>query len=92
MKTLLFALPLLALLLLGPVAHAADSYPLTTCVVTGEKLGEMGPPVVINYKGTEVRFCCDSCPKKFYKDPEKYLAKLKNTSAAAQAAGGCCGH
>lgn len=94
MKSLLSTLPLLVLLMLGTVAVAhADSYPLKTCVVTGAKLGEMGPPVVINYKGTEVRFCCNSCPKKFYKNPEIYLAKLKNP-AAAQApsgmGGGCC--
>lgn len=97
MKTLLSTLPLIALLLLGAftAAHAAPStpYPLTTCVVTGEKLGEMGPPVVINYKGTEVRFCCNSCPKKFKADPEKYLAKLKNPTAAPAPTGmggGCC--
>ena len=94
MKTLLSALPLLALLMLGAVTVAhADSYPLKTCVVSGEKLGEMGPPVVINYKGTEVRFCCNSCPKKFYKNPEKYLAKLKNpasTQSATGLGGSCC--
>jgi YHS domain-containing protein len=105
MKTLLFTLPLIALLLLGAftAAHAAPStpYPLTTCVVTGEKLGEMGPPVVINYKGTEVRFCCNSCPKKFYKNPEQYLAKLKNPASTQPTTGmgmgmgmgmggGCC--
>ena len=86
MKTLLSLLPaivLIALLTLGTNANASDSYPLTTCVVSGEKLGEMGPPIVIKYKGTEVRFCCDGCPKKFNEDPAKYLAKLK----AAQTGG-----
>jgi len=77
MKTSLLALPVLAFAAFGTIAYAADSYPLTTCVVSGEKLGEMGPPVVINHKGTEVRFCCNSCVKKFNADPEKYLAKLK---------------
>jgi YHS domain-containing protein len=52
------------------------SYPLTTCVVSGEKLGEMGKPAVINYQGTEVRFCCAMCVDQFKKDPAKYLAKL----------------
>jgi YHS domain-containing protein len=80
MKSLLLALPVLAFAVLGTIVHAADAYPLTTCVVSGEKLGEMGSPVVINYKGTEVRFCCNSCVKKFNADPEKYLAKLKVAS------------
>ena len=52
------------------------SYPLTTCVVSGEKLGEMGPPVSIDYQGKKVSFCCDSCIAKFQKDPARYLAKL----------------
>jgi len=55
------------------------SYPLTTCVVSGEKLGEMGKPVVMNYKWTEVRFCCAMCVDQFKKDPTKYLAKLPAT-------------
>ena len=80
MKSLLLTLPILAFAAIGTVAHAADTYPLTTCVVSGEKLGEMGAPAVINYKGTEVKFCCNSCVKKFNADSEKYLAKLKEAS------------
>jgi YHS domain-containing protein len=56
------------------------SYPLTTCVVSGEKLGEMGKPVVVNHQGTEVRFCCAMCVDQFKKDPAKYLSKLKLTA------------
>ena len=77
MKTLLAALSLLTLLAFGAVAQASDAYPLKTCVVSGEKLNDMGKPVVINYKGTEVRFCCNDCVKKFNANPAKYLAKLK---------------
>ena len=78
MKTLLTALSLLTLLAFGTVAQASDTYPLKTCLVSGEQLGgDMGKPVVINYKGTEVRFCCKDCVKKFNADPGKYLAKLK---------------
>jgi hypothetical protein len=80
MKSLLLILPVLAFAAIGTVAHAANAYAQTTCVVSGEKLGEMGAPVVINYKGLEVRFCCNSCVKKFNADPEKYLAKLKAAS------------
>ena len=79
MKRSLLALATMAVVASGAMALAAEAnpaYPLTTCVVSGEKLGEMGPPVVINYKGTEVRFCCNGCVKKFHADPAKYLAKL----------------
>ncbi|KAB2638468.1 MAG: hypothetical protein DVB30_06155 [Verrucomicrobia bacterium] len=85
MKTSLLALIVLTSALLGAVASAADShatYPLTTCVVSGEKLGEMGAPVVIKHGETEVQFCCNGCVKKFNADPAKYLSKLgkKETS------------
>ena len=80
-----FLLLLASLILLG-LATAADAsaaapYPLTTCVVSGDKLGAMGGPVIIHYHGTEVRFCCHECVASFNKNPAKYLAKLK---AAAQ--------
>lgn len=80
-------LPLLAAVFLGPLLHAADEptdkpvYPLSTCVVSGDKLGAMAAPVVIDYKGTEVRFCCHDCVATFNENPAKYLAKLQ---AAAQ--------
>jgi YHS domain-containing protein len=55
-------------------AEDSKPYPLTTCIVSGEKVGEMGPPVSIDYQGKKVAFCCDSCIAKFQKDPSKYLA------------------
>jgi YHS domain-containing protein len=62
-----------------------DTYPLKTCVVSGEELGgEMGGPFVIQYKGRTVKLCCDSCQPKFNKDPEKYLKKLDEAAAAAK--------
>ena len=54
----------------------ADTYPLTTCVVSGEKLGGMGDVVSIQHEGREVRFCCKDCVADFKKDPKPYLAKL----------------
>jgi YHS domain-containing protein len=59
-------------LLIVPIAFADVS----TCPVSGEKLGEMGTPVSIDYQGKKVSFCCDSCIAKFQKEPAKYLAKL----------------
>ena len=58
-------------------APATAPYPLKTCVVSGDKLGAMGAPVIINYHGTEVRFCCHECVATFNENPAKYLAKLK---------------
>ncbi|MGJ8643056.1 MAG: hypothetical protein ACSHX9_06580 [Luteolibacter sp.] len=59
---------------------AVKPYPLDVCTVSGEKLGSMGDPVVINHEGQEIKFCCDSCIPKFEKDPEKYLGKLDTAS------------
>ena len=52
-------------------------YPLDTCIVSGEKLGGMGKPVVFVYQGQEIKFCCKMCQPKFEKDPAKYLKKLE---------------
>lgn len=65
-------------------AEAKAKYPLDTCVVSGQKLGKMGDPVVIQHEGQEVRFCCGGCVNAFKKDPAKYLAKIE--AARKQAA------
>jgi YHS domain-containing protein len=59
------------------------SYPLKTCIVSGEKLGEMGDPYVFKYEGREIKFCCQSCVKDFKKDPAKYLKKIDEAAAKA---------
>jgi YHS domain-containing protein len=59
---------------------AAKPYPLSTCIVSDEKLGEMGKPVMVDYKGQQVGFCCKSCLGDFDKEPAKYLAKLASKS------------
>lgn len=61
---------------LSPIA-SADTYPLKTCVVSGEELGGMGDPFVHVHEGTTVKFCCKSCLKDFNKDPEKYISMIK---------------
>jgi hypothetical protein len=76
MKLIKVILPLLALSVFPTVAPAADSYPLSTCVVSGEALGSMGQPIIIHHEGAEVRLCCKGCVKKFNADPAKYLEKL----------------
>ena len=89
---------LVALLsVLGPVATifaaekstpAQAAYPLTTCVVSGDKLedGDMGPPIDYTYKQAGkpdrlVRLCCKSCIKKFEKEPAKYLKMIDDAAA-----------
>lgn len=74
-----------AMMVVAPSSRAADTNTvanikpdrLTTCPVSGEKIGEMAPPTVIIYKGQEVKFCCPDCKKDFDKDPEKYMAKIR---------------
>lgn len=54
---------------------------LTTCPVSGEKLGEMGKPLTFVYKDQEVKLCCKGCKKDFDKDPEKYLKVIRAADA-----------
>jgi YHS domain-containing protein len=83
---------------LGGVTHAAGNagdkakdgekpkvkpYPLDVCAVSDEKLGTMGKPVVLEYEGREVKFCCSHCEPEFKKDPKKYLKKVDEAAAAA---------
>jgi YHS domain-containing protein len=77
------ALTVLAAPMAGLAADEAPAkklkpYPLVTCLVSGEKLGEMGKPHVVSHNGQEIKFCCKDCVKSFNKDPEKYLKKLDN--------------
>lgn len=73
-------------------ADKGDTYPLTTCVISGETLGEMGKPYVFNYQGQEVRFCCKGCKKDFLKNPEENLAKIYGEKANVEAAKPAMGH
>jgi YHS domain-containing protein len=53
-----------------------DPYPLDKCIVSGNKLGSMGEPVTIDYKGREIRFCCADCKPKFEAKPAEYIRKI----------------
>lgn len=61
-----------------------DPYPLTTCPVSGEKLGGMGDPVVYDHNGREIRFCCSGCIKDFKADPDKYIKPIDAEIVAQQ--------
>ncbi len=62
----------------------SDPYPLATCPVSGKKLGEMGDPVVKEYDGREVRFCCSGCIEKFEASREDYWKKVDEEIAKRQ--------
>jgi hypothetical protein len=55
-------------------------YPLEICIVTDEKLGEMGKPHVFVHEGQEIKLCCKSCLKRFNKEPQRYLKKLADAA------------
>lgn len=65
-------------------AEIGNPYPLTTCPISGEKLGSMGDPIVKKYDEREVRYCCDGCPEAFEKDLDASWAKLDKKIIKAQ--------
>jgi hypothetical protein len=60
-------------------AKAAKPYTLDKCIVSDEKLGEMGEPYVFVHEGQQIKLCCSSCQKDFKKNPAKYLKKLEKS-------------
>lgn len=64
-----------------PANHAADSAP-QVCPVSGQKLGSMGKPVVVEHAGRYVMLCCAGCVDAFKKDPERYLKSAEPDAAA----------
>ena len=66
------------------MANTADqtaAYPIDWCVVSGEKLGEMGKPYDYDYQGRKIKFCCGMCVKTFEADPARYIARLDSAVA-----------
>jgi hypothetical protein len=66
---------------------ASPAYPLSTCVVSGDKLGHMGKPVEYVYKqpgkpDRVVMLCCKDCIADFEKDPAAYLKKIDDAASA----------
>jgi YHS domain-containing protein len=60
------------------VVTAGTGKPVNTvCIVSGE---EFDSKITADYKGKTYAFCCKKCLAKFYKDPEKYVAKFDKQS------------
>jgi hypothetical protein len=60
------------------MAKQSESYPVDTCVVSGEKLGTKTGDKRYDFVVGQrlVRTCCEDCAKKVLENPAKYLAKL----------------
>ena len=93
LRPVLVAVLFVSLCAAALTANAADTnttklkpYTLKTCVVSGDKLGEMGDPFVYAYKGREIKFCCKGCLKDFNKNPAKYLKMIDEAEAKAKKA------
>ncbi|MEE2906387.1 MAG: hypothetical protein VX527_00995 [Planctomycetota bacterium] len=66
-------------------AQQLATYPLSTCVVSGEPLGDKAVNVVIG--SHLVRLCCAQCEKKFNRNPRPYMAKLNAADDKAEKTG-----
>ena len=74
---------ILALFLLGTASIAKAETPASAadvvdvgngiCPVSGDKVGK----TTFEYQGKRYHFCCKDCVKDFKKDPEKYIAQMK---------------
>lgn len=73
---------ILMLVTIFPCLHAVDEvhvkpYPLPDCVISEEKLGSLGKPIVLIYEGQEIKVCCRDCKKTFERNPAKAMAKFE---------------
>ena len=50
------------------------------CPVTGEPLDSMGGSIPVSANGETIYVCCQGCVKAVKKDPQKYLAIVRNES------------
>ncbi len=73
-------------------ATSAKAYPLDYCIVSGEKLGSMGDPVVKTYQGRQVKFCCQMCVPDFESNVAMYMAKIDSAAAGTTDMPGHEGH
>ena len=64
-----------------PSDPAPGSVP-QVCPVSGQKLGSMGKPVVVEHAGRYLMLCCAGCVDAFKQDPERYLNPANPGEAA----------
>jgi YHS domain-containing protein len=63
------------------VENPVKPYPQDKCIVSDEKLGVEGKPVVFAHEGQEIKLCCQDCRKELDANPSKFLAKLPKAEA-----------
>jgi YHS domain-containing protein len=64
------------------IKQQMEHYPLKTCLMSGEELGDKAINLVANNR--LVRFCCKNCAESFVEDPTEALAKLDEAVIEAQ--------
>jgi len=64
------------------IARQAPQYPLDTCIVKGEALGEM--PIEVVVANRLVRVCCKQCVRRVTTAPDRVLASLDTTDIKEQ--------
>lgn len=58
------------------IEQQGTDYPLTTCPVSKDKLGDMGEIKDLVIAGRLIRLCCAGCVKDVHKEPAKYIAVI----------------
>ena len=66
------------------IAKQAESYPLKTCVVSGQPLDSMGGAVNVVVANQLVQLCCGGCKGKVQANPAGILAKIQAARTAAK--------
>ncbi|MEY4674239.1 MAG: hypothetical protein RL148_2023 [Planctomycetota bacterium] len=66
----------------APKYKVVPTYPMTTCIVTGEELD--AEPLSFEAGGRTFKVCCEKCQAKVEKDPAPFAAKLDAAIVAAQ--------
>lgn len=70
----------------APAVIKIKPYLLDICIVSGDKIGTMGAPIVIIQDNQEVKFCCSDCPKDFAKEPAKFMKLIADAEKKLPAA------
>ncbi|MEM8711805.1 MAG: hypothetical protein AAGG01_12705, partial [Planctomycetota bacterium] len=62
-----------------------EPYVLSTCAASGRPIDVKGTPTTKVIEGRELKFCCGGCAAAVEKDPAKWLGKVDEAQAKAQA-------
>jgi YHS domain-containing protein len=54
------------------------------CPVSGDEVGQMGPPIKFEYNGKVYNLCCPMCIKSFKNNPDKYSKIAEDEVKAAK--------